>query len=156
MCDTIKHLWLYKVSRLDMLKTQSLGRDANTMKYNFEDIIDRRSTNSIKWTKYPEDVLPLWVADMDFPAPPPILEALHNAVDHGIFGYESPSKELLATVAERMGALYNWHIEPEMVIATPGIVSGFNAAARAVCAPGEGILMQPPVYHPFLKVHENG
>ena len=125
------------------------------MHYNFDTIIDRRSTNSIKWNKYPEDVLPLWVADMDFPAPPPVLEALRKAVEHGIFGYESPSNALMETVCQRMDALYGWHIEPEMVVATPGIVSGFNAAARAVCAPGEGILMQPPVYFPFLKVHEN-
>jgi cystathionine beta-lyase len=125
------------------------------MKYNFDHIIDRRSTNSIKWTKYPEDVLPLWVADMDFPAPPPVLKALHKAVEHGIFGYEIPSTALMETVCQRMSVLYNWQIEPEMVVATPGIVSGFNAAARAVCAPGEGILMQPPVYFPFLKVHEN-
>lgn len=125
------------------------------MKYNFDHIIDRRSTNSNKWTRYPEDVLPLWVADMDFPAPLPVQEALHKAVEHGIFGYESPSTTLMETVCQRMDALYNWHIEPEMVIATPGIVSGFNAAARAVCAPGEGILMQPPVYFPFLQVHEN-
>ena len=125
------------------------------MTYSFDTIIDRRSTNSIKWTKYPEDVLPLWVADMDFPAPPPVLEALRKAVEHGIFGYEIPSTVLMETVCRRMNALYNWHIEPEMVVATPGIVSGFNAAARAVCAPGEGILMQPPVYFPFLKVHAN-
>lgn len=123
--------------------------------FNFDLDIDRRSTNSIKWNKYPKDVLPMWVADMDFPAPPPVLEALHKAVEHGVFGYEIPSPALMETVAARMDRLYGWKIEPEMVIATPGIVSGFNAAARAVCAPGEGILMQPPVYFPFLKVHEN-
>jgi len=125
------------------------------MKYNFNINLDRRSTNSIKWTKFPEDVLPLWVADMDFPAPPPVLEALHKAVDHGIFGYELPSQELFATVAERMDRLYNWKIEPEMVVAVPGLVSGFNLAARATCQPGGGILMQTPVYFPFLKVHKN-
>lgn len=125
------------------------------MKYNFNISLDRRSTNSIKWTKFPEDVLPLWVADMDFPAPPPVLEALHKAVDHGIFGYELPSQELFATVAERMDRLYNWKIEPEMVVAVPGLVSGFNLAARATCQPGDGILMQTPVYFPFLKVHKN-
>jgi len=125
------------------------------MRYNFDTIIDRRSTNSIKWTKFPEDVLPLWVADMDFPAPPPVLEALHKAVDHGVFGYEIPSQELLVTVAERMDRLYKWKIEPEMVVAVPGLVSGFNLAARATCQPGDGILMQTPVYFPFLKVHKN-
>lgn len=125
------------------------------MPYNFDLVIDRRATNSIKWTKYPEDVLPMWVADMDFPAPPPVLEALRKAVEHGVFGYEMPSTELMETVAARLERLYAWKIEPEMIVATPGIVSGFNAAARAVCALGEGILMQPPVYFPFLSVHEN-
>jgi cystathionine beta-lyase len=125
------------------------------MQFNFDIIVDRKLSNSIKWTKYPEDVLPMWVADMDFPAPLPILKALHKAVDHGIFGYEKPSKELCTTVADRMDRLYGWKIAPEMVVPVPGIVSGFNAAAKAVCEPGEGVLMQPPVYFPFLKVHEN-
>ena len=125
------------------------------MPYNFDNIIDRRSSNSIKWTKYPEDVLPMWVADMDFRVPLPVLEALHKAVEHGVLGYEIPSTALMETVTARMDKLYGWKIEPEMVVATPGIVSGFNAAARAVCAGGDGILMQPPVYFPFLKVHEN-
>src|SRR3990172_6050320 len=125
------------------------------MKYNFDTIIHRRSSNSIKWTQYPEDVLPLWVADIDFLTPQPILDALHTALEHGVLGYELPSKSLMETVAARMDRLYSWKIDPEMVVATPGIVSGFNAAARAVCAPGEGILMQPRVYFPFLTVHEN-
>ena len=125
------------------------------MPYNFDTITDRRSSNSIKWKKYPADVLPMWVADMDFPAPAPILEALHKAVEHGIFGYETPSTTLMETVCQRMDKLYSWKIEPEMVVAVPGLVSGFNAAAWAVCQPGDGILMQTPVYYPFLKVHEN-
>jgi cysteine-S-conjugate beta-lyase len=125
------------------------------MSYNFDTIIDRRSTNSIKWTLYPEDVLPMWVADMDFMTPQPILGALQDALEDGVLGYEIPSLALFETVAARMDKLYGWKIDPEMVVATPGIVSGFNAAARAVCAPGEGILMQPPVYFPFLTVHEN-
>jgi cysteine-S-conjugate beta-lyase len=125
------------------------------MSYNFDTIIDRRSTNSIKWTLYPEDVLPMWVADMDFMTPQPILGALQDALEDGVLGYEIPSLALFETVAARMDKLYGWKIDPEMVVATPGIVSGFNAAARAVCAPGEGVLMQPPVYFPFLTVHEN-
>ena len=125
------------------------------MPYNFDTIIDRRASDSIKWTKYPGDVLPMWVADMDFLTPKPILDALHTALEHGVLGYELASPALLESVAARMYKLYQWEIDPDMVIATPGIVSGFNAAARAVCSPGEGILMQPPVYFPFLSVHEN-
>ena len=125
------------------------------MPYNFDTVIDRRASNSIKWTKYPADTLPMWVADMDFLTPKPILDALHTALEHGVLGYELASPALLESVAARMYKLYRWEIDPDMVIATPGIVSGFNAAARAVCAPGEGILMQPPVYFPFLSVHDN-
>jgi len=123
------------------------------MTYNFDSIIERRSTNSSKWRKYPPDVLPLWVADMDFAAPEPILAALQKLVEHGIFGYEFPSAELRATVAARMQALYGWQVSPEAVVATPGIVAGFTLAANALCTPGQGLLVQPPVYPPFLGVN---
>ncbi len=125
------------------------------MPYDFDHITDRRSTNSIKWQLYGPDVLPLWVADMDFPAPEPIRAALQRAVEHGIHGYEFPSKTLREVVAARMDKLYGWQISPEAVVATPGIVAAFNAAARTVCPPGEGVLVQPPVYPPFLSVQEN-
>jgi len=125
------------------------------MGYDFNRIIERRGTNSIKWQKYPKDVLPLWVADMDFAAPEPILAALRTRVEHGILGYEMPTRELRQIVAERMGKLYGWQVPPEAVIATPGVIAGFAAAAQTVCAAGQGIMIQPPVYPPFLKVHES-
>jgi len=125
------------------------------MAYNFDTVIDRRSTNSIKWNRYPDDVLPLWVADMEFLTPKPILDAIQSTLDQGILGYEKPSSALQESVAGRMDRLYGWKVEPEMVVTTSGVVSGFNAAAKTVCEPGEGILMQPPVYFPFLKVHKN-
>ncbi|GAB4505808.1 MAG: PatB family C-S lyase [Anaerolineales bacterium] len=121
----------------------------------FDTITDRRASNSMKWNRYGADVLPMWVADMDFPAPPPVLEALHKAVEHGVFGYEMPSRLLLETVAARMERLYGWQVTPEMVVAVPGLASGFNAAAWAVCALGEGVLMQTPIYPPFMKVAKN-
>jgi cystathionine beta-lyase len=121
----------------------------------FDQTIERRGSNSTKWQRYPEDVLPLWVADMDFAAPPPILAALQAKISHGIFGYESLSRELAETTAARMQTLYGWQVSPERVIAIPGVVAGFNVAAHAFCQPGGGILVQPPVYPPFLKVHEN-
>jgi cystathionine beta-lyase len=123
--------------------------------FNFDKIIDRRGSNSIKWQKYPQDVLPLWVADMDFAAPEPVLEALRQTVEHGIFGYEFPTKELYEIVAGRMEKLYGWIVAPETITATPGVIAGFNAAARTVCEAGQGILVQPPVYPPFLAVHKN-
>lgn len=125
------------------------------MTYNFDRLIERRGSNAIKWEFYPADVLPLWVADMDFPAPEPILAALRAKVEHGIFGYQSPPKKLMEVVAQRMANLYGWQVTPEMIVLTPGVISGFNLAAWATCQPGDGILIQPPVYPPFLSVHEN-
>jgi cystathionine beta-lyase len=125
------------------------------MKYNFDRIPSRRQTNSIKWTHYQEDVLPMWVADMDFPAPPVILEALHQAITHGVLGYDLPTMALRETVAARMEKLYGWVVDPQAVVAIPGLVSGFNAAARALCEPGDGYLIQPPVYMPFNDLQQN-
>jgi len=105
------------------------------MKYNFDVTPNRRRTNSIKWKKYPATTLPFWVADMDFSAPQPILNELHKFAEHGVLGYESPNAELKETVAERMDRLYKWKVKPEMVIAVPGTVSGFNIAAHAFCLP---------------------
>jgi cystathionine beta-lyase len=124
------------------------------MNYDFDQVIERRGSNSDKWDFYPADVLPLWVADMDFPAPEPILADLRARVAHGIFGYEAPPKKLLEVVARRMERLYGWHVTPEMVVLTPGVISGVNLAARVTCQPGDGILIQTPVYPPFLSVHE--
>ncbi len=123
------------------------------MEYNFDLIIDRRGTNSAKWRRYPEDVLPLWVADMDFPAPEPIRATLQRFVEHGVLGYEFPTRELQETVAARMQKLYGWQVSPDAVVATPGVVAGFTLAANAVCTTGQGLLVQPPVYPPFLKVN---
>jgi cystathionine beta-lyase len=125
------------------------------LKNNFDQIASRRQTNSIKWTYYPEDTLPMWVADMDFPAPPAILDALHQAVSHGVLGYDVPTKALQETVTGRMEKLYGWHIDPSAVVAIPGLVSGFNAAANMLCEPGDGYLIQPPVYMPFNDLQQN-
>ena len=125
------------------------------MPTDFDKVIDRRSTNSVKWNEYTEDVLPMWVADMDFAAPPAILGALHGAIGHGVLGYEIVSEKLRASVAERMQRLHNWDVKPEDVVPIPGLVTGFNIAARITCQPGDGILIQPPVYFPFMKVQKN-
>jgi len=126
------------------------------MAYNFDRVPNRRIPNgSHKWTWYPKDVLPMWVADMDFPAPKPILNALHKVVDHGVLGYELPSPALQETVAARMDLLYGWKIKPESVVTVTGIVSGFNVAARAFGSPKKGYLVQSPVYNEFHEVKNN-
>jgi len=97
----------------------------------------------------------MWVADMDFPAPTPILSALHKAVDQGVLGYELPSNALKETVAGRMDDLYRWKVKPETVVAVTGIVSGFSVAARIACTAKRGVLIQTPVYNEFHEVKNN-
>ncbi len=125
------------------------------MPSQFDKIIDRRPTNSVKWHVFGEDVLPMWVADMDFAAPPPILDALHSATDHGVLGYEFPDENLRQNVADRMKKLYEWDVKADEVVPIPGLVTGFNIAARISCKPSDGILIQTPVYPPFMKVQKN-
>ena len=126
------------------------------MRFNFDQVPNRRNPQrSNKWNYYPKDVLPMWVADMDFPAPKPILSTLHKAVDHGVLGYELPSQILKETVAARMDSLYRWKVKSEAVVAVTGIVSGFSVAARAFCTPKKGVLIQTPVYNEFHEVKNN-
>ncbi len=123
---------------------------------SFDRAPDRRDPNLLnKWTWYPGDVIPMWVADMDFKAPPPVLAALRKAVDEGALGYELPSRALYESVVDRMQRLYNWKIDPDWVTAVTGIVSGFNVAARAFCTQRKGYLIQPPVYNEFHAVKTN-
>lgn len=125
------------------------------MAYNFDQIIDRRNTDSIKWNQYPADVLPLWVADMDFLTPEPIRNALHEMLDRGVLGYEFLQSHTKQVVAARMERLYGWQVDPDWVVATTGVVSGFNIAARAICQPGDGVLIHIPVYNMFYMLYKN-
>lgn len=123
---------------------------------NFNITPDRRTIfNKTKWTWYDKDILPMWVADMDFPAPKPILDALHKHLDHGVLGYEIPGKVLQETVASRMDNLYKWKVQPEAVLTVTGIVSGFSVAARVFCSPKKGVAIQTPVYNEFHEVKNN-
>ena len=141
--------------RADLLEpSTTLNTEGNDL-CCFDAPVERRQTHSLKWTRYPKDVLPLWVADMDFMAPEPIRQVLRSAVAHGVLGYEIPGKKLLERVAARMQSLYGWAVSPDWVVAVPGLVAGFKAAARAVCRSGDGVLLQPPVYPPFLEVPQH-
>ena len=115
----------------------------------FDTPLDRRNSDSIKWGKYAgRDVLPLWVADMDFAAPPPVLAALHRRIEHGIFGYGGPWPSLTESVLAHLEGEYGWRIEPEWIVWLPGLVTGLNVACRAV--DGE-VLTATPIYPPFLS-----
>jgi cystathionine beta-lyase len=125
------------------------------MTYNFDQLIERRNTNSIKWKQYPDDVLPLWVADMDFLTPEPIRNAVQAMLDRGVLGYELLQPHTKEVVARRMERLYGWQVDPDWVVATTGVVSGFNIAARAMCQPGDGVLIHTPVYNMFYSLYQN-
>jgi cysteine-S-conjugate beta-lyase len=121
------------------------------MKYDFDRIIERRETDSMKWRKYGEDIIPLWVADMDFPSAEPIVQALHERVDHRVFGYTRPTTELRMAIRERLKTLYDWDIRDEDLLFLPGLVTGLNLAFHVYTEPGEGVLAQPPVYFHFVR-----
>lgn len=124
---------------------------------DFDQPIDRRGTNSLKFDfaverGKPADVLPLWVADMDFRAPQPVLDALHKAVDHGVFGYSEVKGDYLNAVSSWFAQHFNWQPRPEWLVKTPGVVYALAMAVRALTQPGDSVLIQPPVYYPFFSV----
>ncbi len=121
------------------------------MAFNFDEGIDRRHSDSSKWNKYGNEVLPMWVADMDFRSPPCILEALHKRVEHGVFGYGARPQELIDVIVERMASRYQWQIKPEWVVVLPGVVAGLNLSVRAFTAPDESTIAPTPIYPPFKK-----
>jgi len=122
---------------------------------DFNQVIDRRHSESIKWNHFDEDVLPMWVADTDFRSPEAVIRALHERVDHGVFGYGAPPKELDQTVVQRLKRLYNWDVQPSQIGYISGVVTGFNAAIRSFCAPGEAVIYQTPAYPPFISAPES-
>jgi cystathionine beta-lyase len=125
------------------------------MAYNFEQTPKRRQPGVLnKWTWFPNEVLPMWIADMDFSAPAPILEALHNYVEHGDLGYSLPSQKLYETVAARLDKLYGWKVSPDMLVAVPGVNSGYNVAARTFCTSRKGYLIQTPVFNEFHQTRK--
>jgi cystathionine beta-lyase len=120
------------------------------MKYDFDQVVERKGTDSIKWQRYGDDVIPLWVADMDFVSPEPIIKALHERVDHRVFGYGGPGEELISVILERLKKLYRWDVLAEHIVFVPGVVTGLNLAYQLFADPGDGILVQPPVYSHFI------
>jgi len=121
------------------------------MTYDFDTPVERRGTDSQKWQKYAgRDVLPLWVADMDFRSPPEVIAALQARIDHGVFGYARPVPAMTAAVVGMLQARHGWTIEPAWLVWLPGLVVGLNVAARAFARRGEAVLCTPPVYPPFM------
>lgn len=121
----------------------------------FDTELDRRNSDSAKWNFYDEDILPLWVADMDFLSPQPIVDALRARIDHGVFGYANEPLHLRKLICARMEKLYQWRVTPEQILFIPGLVSGLNLIARSSDERGSGILVNTPIYPPFLTAPTN-
>ncbi|HWP50115.1 MAG TPA: MalY/PatB family protein [Clostridia bacterium] len=127
------------------------------MSNNFDTIIDRHKTDSLKYDfaerrGKPADILPLWVADMDFTAPPAVLKALADRAAHGIFGYSDAANDDYFNVLSRWySERFNWRPQPEWLIKTPGVVFAICTAIRALTREGDAVMIQPPVYYPFSE-----
>jgi len=142
------------------------------MPFDFDQVFSREDTSATKWgmmqdehdpfVSHPTDlfrgehrVLPMWVADMDFASPPPVVEALIARAQHGIYGYTYRSDTYNQAVVNWMNKRYGWKILPEWICATPGVVPALNLLVRTFVAPGERVLVQPPVYYPFFSAIKN-
>ena len=127
-------------------------------KYNFDEIIDRRGTSCNKWEyNVPEDVVPMWVADMDFAAAPEIREAMQKRLDHPVYGYTHHSKELKDAIVSWVGRRYHWDIQSEWLGFSPGVVPALVMSLLSLTTPGDRIVIMTPVYHPFYSsIEENG
>ncbi len=118
----------------------------------FDTPIPRHGTASTKWNRYAgSDILPLWVADMDFASPPAVLQALHRRVDHGVFGYTDPPRELIDAVMAYLATRHGWTIQAEWLVWLPGLVPAIHAACGAVGRTGDAVTTFTPVYYPFLQ-----
>lgn len=127
-------------------------------KYNFDEIIDRHGTSCNKWEyNIPEDVIPMWVADMDFAAAPEIREAMQKRLDHPVYGYTHHSKELKDAIVSWVGRRYHWDIQSEWLGFSPGVVPALVMSLLSLTTPGDRIVIMTPVYHPFYSsIEENG
>ncbi|MGE8181009.1 MalY/PatB family protein [Pseudomonas mandelii] len=119
------------------------------MTFDFDQVFDRHNTGSTKWSRYPADVLPMWVADMDFAAPPVILEALRKRLEHPMVGYSVPQDDLRAAIVADLWNKYTWRVLPEELIFLPGVESGFNMALKALIEPQQNVVVQVPNYPPL-------
>jgi cystathionine beta-lyase len=127
------------------------------MQFDFDTVPERLGTDSQKWQKYQgRDILPMWVADMDFKSPPAVIDALHRRVDQGIFGYARPVRSTVDGIVSTFQRRYGWTIDPSWIVWLPGLVVGLNVTAQAFAAAGDEVLCLTPVYPPFMTAPANG
>jgi len=126
------------------------------VQYNFDEIIDRRDTGSVKW-HYSDDTIPLWVADMDFKAAQPILNAIEQAAQHGILGYTKPTEALYESIIQWHGSRYDLQLDKQNILFSPGVVPSLALMINVFTEVGDAVLVNDPIYTPFMtKVEQNG
>ena len=130
------------------------------VRYDFDQVCDRRNTDSLKWDMLQsifgrEDLIPMWVADMDFPVAQPIVDALKKRAEHPFYGYTKPGPSVTDSVVKRMRRKFKWEIKPEWIVFTPGVVPALHVAVRSLTHPGDEVILQEPAYHPFFPVVTN-
>lgn len=121
------------------------------MTFDFDQVFDRHHTGSTKWSRYPVDVLPMWVADMDFAAPPVIVQALQKRLEHPLLGYSVAQEGLREAIVADLWNKYAWRVQPQELIFLPGVESGFNMALRALVEPQQNVVVQVPNYPPLRQ-----
>jgi len=121
------------------------------VQYDFDAVRERTGTDSMKWQRYGDDVIPLWLADMDFVSPEAVIRALHQRADHAIFGYTQPAEQLRQVIQERLEKLYQWHVQDEEIVFLPSLVTGINLSFLTCTRAGEAVVAHPPVYHHFIN-----
>ncbi len=130
------------------------------MVYDFDKVIERRNTHSVKWDNLDksfgaDDILPMWVADMDFPCPQPILDSIEKRNKHGILGYTTRPESLHESIINWMKKRHGWNIKKEWLVYSPGVVTSLNLAVMTFTRPGDSVIIQSPVYPPFFSVVKN-
>jgi len=127
--------------------------------YNFDEVIDRRASDSLKWATgavfFKEDAIPMWVADMDFRAPQPVVDALVDRARHGVFGYPIRTEAYCQAIINWFNRRHAWQIEKDWIIPNPGVVTALTVAVLSCTQPGDVVIVQPPVYFPFFSVTKN-
>jgi cystathionine beta-lyase len=127
------------------------------MNFDFDKAVDRKGSASSKWNKYGgRDIIPMWVADMDFQCAPAVVDALHKRVDHRIYGYSDPPAGLAEATIAHLESEYGWKIAPDWIVWLPGLVVGLNVVCRALGNEGDEVLTAVPIYPPFLSAPVNG
>ena len=130
------------------------------MKYDFNKIVDRSKYHSVKWDELEttfgvQDVLPMWVADMEFKSPKPVIEAIKKAAEHGIYGYTSRPDSYYQAIIDWIEKKHHWKVKKDWLAYGPGVVPALSFIIRAFTQPGDKVIVQPPVYYPFFRAIEN-